>query len=59
MRISNHKLALILTIAAFGMFGFGYALVPIYNVMCKALGINGKPQTLPRQLIIVSIIHAQ
>ena len=24
------------------MFGFGYALVPLYNVMCKQLGINGK-----------------
>lgn len=24
------------------MFGFGYALVPIYNVMCKSFGINGK-----------------
>tara|TARA_B110000879_G_scaffold192498_1_gene258581 strand:+ start:102 stop:656 length:555 start_codon:yes stop_codon:yes gene_type:complete len=24
------------------MFGFGYALVPIYNTMCKQLGINGK-----------------
>lgn len=25
------------------MFGFGFALVPIYNRMCQALGINGKP----------------
>lgn len=24
------------------MFAFGFALVPIYDVMCKALGINGK-----------------
>jgi len=24
------------------MFCFGYALVPLYNVMCKQLGINGK-----------------
>jgi len=24
------------------MFAFGFALVPIYNVMCKQLGINGK-----------------
>lgn len=24
------------------MFGFGFALVPLYNVMCKQLGINGK-----------------
>lgn len=26
------------------MFGFGYALVPLYNVMCKQLGINGKTE---------------
>ena len=25
------------------MFAFGFALVPIYDVMCKAFGINGKP----------------
>eukprot|EP01031_Cornospumella_fuschlensis_P007638 gene7638-9462_t len=24
------------------MFGFGFALVPIYDVMCVAFGINGK-----------------
>ncbi|MHC5347274.1 cytochrome c oxidase assembly protein [Metapseudomonas furukawaii] len=24
------------------MFGFGFALVPIYDVMCQAFGINGK-----------------
>lgn len=42
MRVSNRKLAIILSVAVLGMFGFGYALVPIYNVMCKAFGINGK-----------------
>ena len=25
-----------------GMFGFGFAMVPLYDVMCDALGINGK-----------------
>jgi len=25
-----------------GMFGFAYAMVPMYNVLCKAIGINGK-----------------
>src|SRR5690606_23576871 len=24
------------------MFGFGFALVPLYDVMCQAFGINGK-----------------
>lgn len=36
------KLLKWLAITPFFMFGFGYALVPIYNTMCKALGINGK-----------------
>jgi cytochrome c oxidase assembly protein subunit 11 len=45
---SHHKLIVILTIAVLGMFGFGFALVPIYNSLCKTLGINGKtnPQTI-------------
>ncbi len=41
--MNNRKLAIILSAAVIGMFGFGYALVPIYNVMCKTFGINGKP----------------
>lgn len=27
------------------MFGFGFALIPIYNSLCKSLGINGKTNT--------------
>lgn len=38
----NKRLAFFLLVLSIGMFGFGYALVPIYNVMCSALGINGK-----------------
>lgn len=26
------------------MFGFGYALVPLYDVLCQVLGINGKTE---------------
>jgi len=29
-----------LSVIALGMFGFGYALVPIYRAVCEALGIN-------------------
>lgn len=36
------KLLLTLTIVVVGMFGFAFALVPIYNSLCKSLGINGK-----------------
>jgi cytochrome c oxidase assembly protein subunit 11 len=31
-----------LLILVVAMFAFGFALVPLYDVMCKALGINGK-----------------
>jgi cytochrome c oxidase assembly protein subunit 11 len=39
---NNSKLIAILVAVVLGMFAFGFALVPIYNTMCKALGINGK-----------------
>lgn len=36
------KQTLILTLVLVGMFGFCFALVPIYNVFCKVTGLNGK-----------------
>ncbi|MBS0349843.1 MAG: cytochrome c oxidase assembly protein [Proteobacteria bacterium] len=41
------RVSLILSIAVVGMFGFAYLLVPFYNVLCKQLGINGKPELVP------------
>lgn len=38
----QQKLLLILALIVLGMFAFGFALVPIYNSLCKTLGINGK-----------------
>ncbi|MGF1749252.1 cytochrome c oxidase assembly protein [Vibrio cionasavignyae] len=43
---SNKKLIAILCAAVIGMFGFGFALVPLYDVMCDVLGINGKTNTV-------------
>jgi cytochrome c oxidase assembly protein subunit 11 len=37
-----HRLVVRLMLLAVAMFGFGFALVPMYDVMCKAFGINGK-----------------
>jgi cytochrome c oxidase assembly protein subunit 11 len=31
-----------LLLVVVAMFAFGFALVPLYDVMCKAFGINGK-----------------
>ncbi|NLS13798.1 cytochrome c oxidase assembly protein [Vibrio sp. SM6] len=39
----HRKLTIKLVLATVAMFGFGFALVPLYDVMCEALGINGKP----------------
>ncbi|ACJ31450.1 Cytochrome c oxidase assembly protein CtaG/Cox11 [Shewanella piezotolerans WP3] len=42
---SNRKLITMLLLGAVGMFGFGFALVPLYDVLCDTLGINGKTQS--------------
>jgi len=39
-RKKNH--ALLLVGLAAGMFGFAFALVPLYNILCEITGINGK-----------------
>jgi cytochrome c oxidase assembly protein subunit 11 len=39
---SNRRLALKLAAVTVAMFGFGFALAPMYNLMCQAFGINGK-----------------
>ncbi len=38
----NKRLVRWLVLGAIAMFGFGFALVPLYDVFCKATGINGK-----------------
>lgn len=39
---SHKKLTVTLAVVVLAMFGFGFALVPIYNSLCKNFGINGK-----------------
>jgi len=41
-QMANKRLLKTCAFVVIGMFGFGYAMVPLYNVMCKTLGINGK-----------------
>ncbi|MBB1462649.1 cytochrome c oxidase assembly protein [Vibrio splendidus] len=49
-RLSNKRSTKTLTgylvLSVVAMFGFGFALVPLYDVMCEALGINGKTNTV-------------
>lgn len=41
---NNSRIVLKLTITALLMFGFGFALVPLYDVFCEVTGINGKTE---------------
>ena len=40
--LSLKRLVLRLLLLTVVMFAFGFALVPLYDVMCRAFGINGK-----------------
>jgi len=40
LRSHNVRMLGKLVVVAAGMFGFGYALVPLYQQICEALGIN-------------------
>lgn len=42
LRQANRRLAMKLAVAAVGALAFGFALVPLYNVLCEATGLNGK-----------------
>ena len=45
MKLNNkHKTAFKLVAMAVGMFGFAYALVPLYEVFCEITGINGRAE---------------
>lgn len=39
----HSKLLKRLVLVAFGMFGFAFAMVPLYDVFCEVTGLNGKP----------------
>ncbi len=44
-KFKHVKLITTLVAIVLGMFAFGFALVPIYNSLCNALGINGKTRS--------------
>ena len=54
MQTVNRKLLVILILVVIGMFGFGFAMVPIYNSLCKNLGINGKITEANRSKVSLS-----
>jgi cytochrome c oxidase assembly protein subunit 11 len=43
MTAKSHKLVIVKSVAlAVGMFGFGYLMVPMYDIICEITGLNGK-----------------
>lgn len=41
-RQANRRTLIKLSLVAVAMFGFGYALVPLYDLLCDVTGLNGK-----------------
>lgn len=52
VQAENRRLSTRLAIVAVGMFGFAFALVPFYNEICAALGVNsfGAPEAVNTQV---------
>lgn len=50
LKRANRRLAGRMLLVAVGMFGFGFALVPLYNVFCDVTGLNGKTSGEPAQV---------
>jgi len=42
LKQKNRKITRRLVLVAVGMFGFGFALWPLYNVMCQVTGLGGR-----------------
>ncbi|RDH42071.1 cytochrome c oxidase assembly protein [Zooshikella ganghwensis] len=49
MDSSVKKTTLKLVLLTLTMFGFGFAMVPLYDVFCEVTGINGKTSNTPYQ----------
>lgn len=49
--MENNRTARKLGLFALAMFGFGYALVPLYDVFCEVTGLNGKTGELSAEFI--------
>lgn len=42
---SHTRVVTLAVLVSLGMFGFGFALVPFYDVFCELTGLNGKVKT--------------
>lgn len=56
MTQGNRRLTVKLLLVTVVMFAFGYALVPLYEVMCQLTGINGKTGRIDAQATVATPI---
>ena len=49
LRTANTRLTRKLFLTAIAMFGFGFALIPLYDVFCQITGLNGKTSRIDVQ----------
>lgn len=49
-RAQNRRLAIKLALVAVFFVGFGFALVPLYDMICRVTGINGRTNAQPATL---------
>ena len=51
LRVANGRLTRKLWLVTLAMFGFGFALVPLYDVFCQITGLNGKTGRVEAQAL--------
>jgi len=53
---ANQRVVKRLGIAALLMFGFGFAMVPLYDVFCDITGINGKTGRIAQEEVLSQVV---
>ena len=54
--VANRRVVRRLAFVVVGMFGFGFALVPLYNVFCDITGINGKTGRIGLEQALTEVV---
>ena len=55
---ANRRLAVRLLVATVAMFGFGYALVPLYDIVCDITGIGGRTGIVSEATATTGVVDA-
>ena len=52
---ANRRLAARLLVVTAAMFGFGYALVPLYDIVCDITGFNGRTGVVTEEAVAAAV----